>query len=67
MAEKPSMPFLTDVTTLRQRAREHIMEGAVTQGYTANRETVVKLLNEAGDEVRIQGTDHAVNITFQVG
>jgi bacterioferritin len=47
MAEKPSKPFLTDVKTLRRRAREHIMEGAVTQGYTANRETVVKLLNEA--------------------
>jgi bacterioferritin len=47
MAEKPSKPFLTDVKVLRQRAREHIMEGAVTQGYTANRETVVKLLNEA--------------------
>jgi DNA-directed RNA polymerase subunit beta' len=27
----------------------------------------VKLLNEAGEEVRIAGTDHAVNITFQVG
>ena len=47
MAKKPSKPFLTDVKTLRRRAREHIMEGAVTQGYTANRETVVKLLNEA--------------------
>jgi bacterioferritin len=47
MAKKPSKPFLTDVKTLRRRAREHIMEGAVTTGYTANRETVVKLLNEA--------------------
>jgi DNA-directed RNA polymerase subunit beta' len=27
----------------------------------------VKLLNEGGDEVKIPGTDHAVNITFQVG
>jgi len=40
-------PFLTDVKTLRQRAREHIMQGAVTQGYTGDRETVIKLLNEA--------------------
>jgi bacterioferritin len=47
MAKKPSKPFLTDVKTLRRRAREHMMEGAVTAGYTANRETVVKLLNEA--------------------
>ncbi len=27
----------------------------------------VKLLNEAGEEVKIPGTDHAVTITFQVG
>jgi DNA-directed RNA polymerase subunit beta' len=27
----------------------------------------VKLINEAGDEVRIAGTDHAVNISFPVG
>jgi len=27
----------------------------------------VKLVNEAGDEVRIAGTDHAVNISFPVG
>lgn len=44
MAEKP---FLTDIKTLRERARQHIENGAVTQGYTADRETVVKLLNEA--------------------
>jgi hypothetical protein len=40
-------PFLTDIKTLRQRARDHIMQGAITPGYTAERETVVKLLNEA--------------------
>lgn len=40
-------PFLTDVTELRRRARQHIEEGAVTDGYRANRDTVVKLLNEA--------------------
>lgn len=44
MADKP---FLTDIKTLRERARQHIQNGAVTQGYTADRETVVKLLNEA--------------------
>jgi DNA-directed RNA polymerase subunit beta' len=27
----------------------------------------VKLINERGDEVKIPGTDHSVNITFQVG
>jgi bacterioferritin len=40
-------PFLTDVKTLRARARQHIENGAVTQGYRADRATVIKLLNEA--------------------
>lgn len=44
MANKP---FLTDIKTLRKRARQHIEQGAVTPGYKGNRETVVKLLNEA--------------------
>ena len=44
MADKP---FLTDIKTLRERARQHIEDGAVTQGYTGDRETVIKLLNEA--------------------
>ncbi len=39
--------FLTDIQTLRQRARQHIEQGAVTAGYNADRETVVRLLNEA--------------------
>jgi bacterioferritin len=40
-------PFLTDVKTLRARARQHIDQGAVTEGYVGDRETVIKLLNEA--------------------
>lgn len=44
MANKP---FLTDIKTLRERARQHIEQGAVTQGYSADRETVIKVLNEA--------------------
>jgi len=40
-------PFLTDIKTLRERARQHIEKGAVTEGYSADRETVIKLLNEA--------------------
>jgi bacterioferritin len=44
MAEQP---FVTDIQTLRARARQHIEQGAVTQGYRANRETVIRLLNEA--------------------
>ncbi len=40
-------PFLTDVVELRRRARQHIEEGAVTEGYRGDRETVIKLLNDA--------------------
>ena len=44
---QPDKPFLTDIKTLRERARKHIADGAVTQAYGADRETVLKLLNEA--------------------
>jgi len=40
-------PFLTDIKTLRERARQHIEQGAVTEGYSADRKTVIKVLNEA--------------------
>lgn len=40
-------PFLTDIEELRRRARQHIESGAVTDGYRANRDTVIKILNEA--------------------
>ena len=40
-------PFLSDIQTLRKRARQHLEQGAVTPGYRADRETVIKLLNEA--------------------
>src|ERR1700674_1241804 len=40
-------PFLTDIKELRKRARRHMEEGAVTEGYRADRETVLRLLNEA--------------------
>src|SRR5262252_2599790 len=47
--EKPDSdtPFLTDVATLRTRARQHIQEGAVTSNYGADPKVVVKVLNEA--------------------
>jgi len=44
MADKP---FLTDIKTLRERARKHIEQGAVTQSYHGDRETILRLLNEA--------------------
>lgn len=38
---------LSDINTLRQRARTHVENGAVTEGYSANREEVLRLLNES--------------------
>ncbi|MBC7414543.1 MAG: bacterioferritin [Herminiimonas sp.] len=38
---------LTDISVLRQRARQHIEEGAVTDGYAADREAVITMLNAA--------------------
>jgi len=40
-------PFLTDIQTLRDRARQHMEQGPVTDSYRADRELVIKLLNEA--------------------
>ena len=42
-----NLHILSDIKTLRARARKHIEEGAVTTGYAANREKVIELLNEA--------------------
>jgi bacterioferritin len=45
-----SMPFLTDLKTIRQRARQHLEDGAVTTGYqegSADREQVIRILNDA--------------------
>jgi bacterioferritin len=39
--------FVTDVQELRRRARAHIEQGAVTEGYRADVETVLRILNEA--------------------
>jgi len=40
-------PFLTDVMTLRDRARQHIENGAITDGYAGNSEVACRILNEA--------------------
>ncbi len=44
MADKP---FLTDIKTLRERARKHIEQGAITEGYKVDVKTAIKILNEA--------------------
>ncbi len=37
--------FLTDIKVLHKRARRHMDQGAVTGGYQADREAVLKILN----------------------
>jgi len=39
--------FLTDVRTLRERARANIEQGPITDAYGADRERVIQVLNEA--------------------
>ncbi|HEX4822223.1 MAG TPA: ferritin-like domain-containing protein [Acidimicrobiales bacterium] len=39
--------FLTDIKTLRERARRKIEEGPITEAYGADRERVIEVLNEA--------------------
>jgi bacterioferritin len=53
-ADKKTMPAgkagtagMTDVATLRRNARRNIDKGAVTETYSADKSTVIKLLNEA--------------------
>src|SRR5947199_2978165 len=38
--------FLTDVQTLRKRAREHMDKGPITDAYGADRDRVIQVLNE---------------------
>jgi bacterioferritin len=39
--------FISNLTEIRRRARQHVLEGAVTPGYHADREKVVSMLQEA--------------------
>ena len=38
--------FLSDITEIRRRARQNMERGAVTAGYRADREKVIKVLND---------------------
>ncbi len=40
-------PFLTDITEIRRRAREHLQAGPVTPDYEGDVQLALKLLNEA--------------------
>jgi bacterioferritin len=50
MSSEPSSShgqFVSDLEAIRRRARQHIENGAVTESYQADRETVIRVLNEA--------------------
>jgi bacterioferritin len=51
MSNKPASqshdPFVMDVQKIRDQARKHMSDGAVTQTYGADRQVVLKLLNDA--------------------
>ena len=47
MTKTMQRPQLTDSETLRKNARKHLERGALTEGYGADRERVVELLNTA--------------------
>jgi bacterioferritin len=40
-------PFLSDIQEIRKRARRQIDQGAVTDGYKADRKAVIEILNQA--------------------
>jgi bacterioferritin len=39
--------FVSDIRAIRERARRHVADGAVTESYGADRDVVLRLLNEA--------------------
>jgi bacterioferritin len=45
--QKDRGTFVSDIEAIRRRARQHIENGAVTQSYRGDRETVIRVLNEA--------------------
>jgi bacterioferritin len=46
-AKEKHHSFIADIQEIRRRAREHMEKGAVTEGYKADRVTVLRVLNEA--------------------
>ncbi len=44
---KDKNSFLSDISEIRRRARQHIEDGAVTNTYKGDRKTVLRVLNEA--------------------
>jgi bacterioferritin len=47
MEQQPEEPALSDVESIRARAREHVDSGAVTSSYRGDPQKVIELLNQA--------------------
>jgi len=47
MSAQTKDPFVMDLKKIREDARKHMSDGSVTQSYGADRETVLKLLNDS--------------------
>lgn len=47
MSTQTKDPFVMDLKKIREDARKHMSDGPVTQSYGADREVVLKLLNDA--------------------
>jgi bacterioferritin len=45
--ESTTQPFLSDIQTLRTRARTSIEQGPITEAYGADRKRVIEVLNQA--------------------
>ncbi|MBI5200993.1 MAG: bacterioferritin [Elusimicrobia bacterium] len=41
------LKFLTDVRAIRERARRHMEQGAVTEGFKGDRQQLIKVLNDS--------------------
>jgi bacterioferritin len=65
-AQKTSRPFLTDVKTLRDRARQHLSDGAVTPAYGGDVEKTIAILqNVLATEIVcvLRYTQHSIAAT----
>ena len=65
---KNSNSFLTDITEIRRRARQHIEEGAVTESYKGDRKVVFACTERGiGHRDRFAFCATSATITWQKG
>jgi len=61
-----SQPFLTDVKTLRERARKHIKEGPVTPSYGGDPKKTIEILDRAEPAHRPSKPNWTLNFLFSL-